>query len=576
MSNYANTSKKVDMGNPDILSPAPSPDNSLKNEKKKRSIIPKIFSSKKSERLNSEEEMFKLDYGDGAIDIGKGIASRRKAFMESTPIIKKSFSERQTSSDIQSLNLSNFEPSMTLPNEIKNFRIFVATWNVGGKTPNNGINLEDFLLVEDSADIYVIGFQEIVPLNAGNVLVIEDNEPAAKWLALINQAINKPAKNNNDPIFGGGSEHGSTKGSSKDSKTLPFFQKPSLKVLSRNLRPLDSSLLKACNCPIELGSRERRLRKLNEGATSDLESLIISPNEQHGRLMMEEFASISELASSKAGDGDMMKYKLISSKQMVGLFLSVWARQELVPHIGHLRVSTVGRGIMGRLGNKGCISISMSVHETSFCFVCSHLASGEKEGDEIKRNADAAEILKSTQFTKICKKPNKRAPERIMDHDRIIWLGDLNYRVSLSYEDTRMLLEDNDWDKLLEKDQLNVEREAGRVFNGFSEGRIQFAPTYKYTQNSDSYTGETLKSKKKRRTPAWCDRILWRGNGIEQLCYIRRESRLSDHRPVCGEFRVAVELRNRSSKFRKGYSCAAPRGQFEDCVIPKRHSFYDF
>lgn len=218
----------------------------------------------------------------------------------------------------------------------------------------------------------------------------------------------------------------------------------------------------------------------------------------------------------------------------------------------------------------------MSVHETSFCFVCSHLASGEKEGDEIKRNADAAEILKSTQFTKICKKPNKRAPERIMDHDRIIWLGDLNYRVSLSYEDTRMLLEDNDWDKLLEKDQLNVEREAGRVFNGFSEGRIQFAPTYKYTQNSDSYTGETVKSKKKRRTPAWCDRILWRGNGIEQLCYIRRESRLSDHRPVCGEFRVAVELRNRSSKFRKGYSCAAPRGQFEDCVIPKRHSFYDF
>lgn len=195
-------------------------------------------------------------------------------------------------------------------------------------------------------------FQEIVPLNAGNVLVIEDNEPAAKWLALINQAINKPAKNNNDSIFGGGSEHGSTKGSSKDSKTLPFFQKPSLKVLSRNLRPLDSSLLKACNCPIELGSRERRLRKLNEGATSDLESLIISPNEQYGRLMMEEFASISELASSKAGDGDMMKYKLISSKQMVGLFLSVWARQELVPHIGHLRVSTVGRGIMGRLGNK--------------------------------------------------------------------------------------------------------------------------------------------------------------------------------------------------------------------------------
>lgn len=152
--------------------------------------------------------------------------------------------------------------------------------------------------------------------------------------------------------------------------------------------------------------------------------------------------------------------------------------------------------------------------------------------------------------------------------------------------------------------QLNVEREAGRVFCGFSEGRIQFAPTYKYSQNSDSYAGDTVKSKKKRRTPAWygstglhryekyfsldwwvtiylycfcrCDRILWRGNGMEQLCYVRGESRFSDHRPVCGMFSVAVELRNRSNRFRKGYSCAAPRLQFEDCVIPKRHSFYEF
>lgn len=64
---------------------------------------------------------------------------------------------------------------------------------------------------------------------------------------------------------------------------------------------------------------------------------------------------------------------------------------------------------------------------------------------------------------------------------------------------------------------------------------------------------------------------------MEQVCYIRGELRFSDHRPVCGVFRVAVELRNRSSKFRKGYSCAAPRLlQLEECVIPKRHSFYEF
>lgn len=48
-----------------------------------------------------------------------------------------------------------------------------------------------------------------------------------------------------------------------------------------------------------------------------------------------------------------------------------------------------------------------------------------------------------------------------------------------------------------------MEREAGKVFDGWKEGNIYFAPTYKYAQNSDAYSGETTKSKKKRRTPAW-------------------------------------------------------------------------
>lgn len=37
---------------------------------------------------------------------------------------------------------------------------------------------------------------------------------------------------------------------------------------------------------------------------------------------------------------------------------------------------------------------------------------------------------------------------------RVIWLGDLNYRIALSYSDTRKLLEGNNWDALLGKDQV--------------------------------------------------------------------------------------------------------------------------
>ena len=52
--------------------------------------------------------------------------------------------------------------------------------------------------------------------------------------------------------------------------------------------------------------------------------------------------------------------------------------------------------------------------------------------------------------------------------------------------------------------QLKIERDAGRVFKGWHEGKIFFAPTYKYSYNSAAYAGDATKEKKnKRRTPAW-------------------------------------------------------------------------
>ncbi|XP_043697665.1 type I inositol polyphosphate 5-phosphatase 5-like [Telopea speciosissima] len=550
--------------------------NNDENDKKKKlkfhsggsksSILPKIFGSKWRKR--TDEEIFGRN--EVVLDLEKRIISRRRAiFMDASPYMTKSFSERHGTTRGESLILSNFDGRMSPVAEVHECRIFVATWNVGGRSPHNGLNLEDFLQVEGSSDIYVLGFQEIVPLNAGNVLVSEDNEPAAKWLVLINQALNtnRPLEVESN-FHSSDSNRGSTHNNSntKDYKSQGSFfsQKTSFKALRRKLRG-DSSHLKSCKCNNSFRDR-RRMTEIDEllqrgGGTTSLQIRHKNSNE-------DLFSATDGLLSPTHAN-----YRLIASKQMVGLFLSVWARKELVQHIGHLRLTCVGRGIMGYLGNKGCIAISMTLHETSFCFVCSHLASGEKEGDELRRNSDVAEILKSTQFPKICK--NGRIPENILEHDRVIWLGDLNYRMALSYEETRVLLEDNDWDALLQKDQLNIEREAGRVFTGFNEGRIMFAPTYKYSHNSDSYAGETIKSKKKRRTPAWCDRILWFGKGMEQLSYTRGESRFSDHRPVCAVFIAESKLRDNSRVRMKGFSTLGTRMEYEDC-IPQRHSFYEF
>ncbi|KAL6176332.1 hypothetical protein ACLB2K_052966 [Fragaria x ananassa] len=361
---------------------------------------------------------------------------------------------------------------------------------------------------------------EIVPLNAGNVLVLEDNEPAAKWLALINQSLNK-----------------STNGSSRLTASLGgslFFSKPSLKKVSKSFRTESKRKLKSCNCTYELERKHSKdfcFRCQQPNINED--DLSSEPDEEGSNGF-----DISEIFISSTTS--QMKYSLVASKQMVGIFVTLWARKECVQYVSHLRISCISRGIMGCLGNKGCISVSFLFHQTTFCFVCSHLASGEKEGDELRRNMDVLEILKNTQFPKICRTAYSRVPDKILDHDQVIWLGDLNYRIALSYSETRKLLVDNDWDTLLDKDQLKIEREAGRVFKGWKEGKIYFAPTYKYFYNSDTYFGEMKTSKKKRRTPAWCDRIQWHGNGIRQLSYIRGESRFSDHRPVCATFFVDV------------------------------------
>lgn len=51
--------------------------------------------------------------------------------------------------------------------------------------------------------------------------------------------------------------------------------------------------------------------------------------------------------------------------------------------------------------------------------------------------------------------------------------------------------------------QLKIEQRAGRVFKGWEEGRIFFAPTYKYLTNSDHYVVQASMPKEKQRTPAW-------------------------------------------------------------------------
>ncbi|XP_037380920.1 synaptojanin-1 isoform X2 [Talpa occidentalis] len=239
------------------------------------------------------------------------------------------------------------------------------------------------------------------------------------------------------------------------------------------------------------------------------------------------------------------KYVLLASEQLVGVCLFVFIRPQHAPFIRDVAVDTVKTGMGGATGNKGAVAIRMLFHTTSLCFVCSHFAAGQSQVKE--RNEDFVEIARKLSF------PMGRM---LFSHDYVFWCGDFNYRIDLPNEEVKELIRQQNWDSLIAGDQLINQKNTGQIFRGFLEGKVTFAPTYKYDLFSDDYD-----TSEKCRTPAWTDRVLWRrrkwpfdrsaedldllnasfqdGSKIlytwtpgTLLHYGRAELKTSDHRPV--------------------------------------------
>ena len=307
--------------------------------------------------------------------------------------------------------------------EARNLSLFVGTWNVNAKKPNESMDawLKPPELVEQP-DAYVIGFQEIVDLNAGNLLV--DHNDNKEWEVMIQDSLSS-------------------------------WQN---------------------------------------------------------------------------------KYQLLTTHHLVGILLVVYVRHDLLHEIKSVQIDTVGVGIMGVGGNKGGVAVRFQWFDSTFCLVCSHLAA--HQNNVHSRNSDFLNIAKRITYHPY-NDPKARA-FGLYDHDNVIWLGDLNYRINIPDMDQMYsLIEENKLEQLLAADQLVLERKAGRAFKGYSEGLITFRPTYKYQPGTSKYE---RREDKKKRPPAWCDRILWIGDDIAQLVYNRAELLTSDHKPVYSIFQVKAKV----------------------------------
>jgi len=333
--------------------------------------------------------------------------------------------------------------------ENKKLTVYVGTWNVNAKKPSE--DLEDWLLLPgyETADIYAIGFQEIVDLNAGNLLV--DHNASKPW---------------EDKI-------------------------------------------------------ERTLKQ---------------------------------------------QYVQVATKHLVGLSLCVYVKRALRQEVSEISAETVGVGIMGVGGNKGAVGIRFNLFNSSLCFVNSHLAAHQH--NSAGRNADYAAICARLLFNDAKSKIQKGAKATLFEHDHLFWLGDLNYRISISdILEVYRRIEVGDWPGLLAHDQLLIEKAKGNAFKHFKEGVIHWPPTYKYQPGTNLYE---RREDKKKRAPAWCDRVQWIGDDITQLCYLRCETlKISDHKPVSALFEIGAQQVVQDKKRLVYDSLIRQLDSWENQAIPK-------
>ncbi|KAF2198870.1 DNase I-like protein [Delitschia confertaspora ATCC 74209] len=238
-------------------------------------------------------------------------------------------------------------------------------------------------------------------------------------------------------------------------------------------------------------------------------------------------------------------YTLLHTANLVGLFTCLFVKSSERNNIRDVCASQVKLGMGGLHGNKGALIVRFFIDDSSLCFINCHLAAGQTQ--TMHRNNDVAAIMEAESLPS-----NRDANGRsdffvgggdgsmILDHEICILNGDLNYRIDAMPRNTVVdAVKANNLSKLLDRDQLLLSRKRNPGFRlrAFREGPITFAPTYKYDVGTDNYD-----TSEKKRSPAWCDRLLYRGAGrIKQLDYRRHEVRVSDHRPVSGKFMIRVK-----------------------------------
>ncbi|XP_044021007.1 inositol polyphosphate 5-phosphatase E isoform X2 [Aphidius gifuensis] len=249
---------------------------------------------------------------------------------------------------------------------------------------------------------------------------------------------------------------------------------------------------------------------------------------------------------------------LLTSTSLGTLHLALFLRRDLIWFCSVPEEDNFSTRPGTAFRTKGAIAIAIILFGTSFLFVTAHLTAHQEKVKE--RINDIKRIVRNLDLPKDLPTKNK-SKDVTQNFDCVFWCGDLNFRLAQPREDVIEWVSDTSFPRAspinLSKDQLRTILNDGAVLRGFEEGPITFPPTYKYDPGT-----QTFDSSSKQRTPAYTDRILFKGKGHTRG-YIRRVSHestnsnkdgvieclvydsvpsicTSDHKPVWGVFKTTI------------------------------------
>eukprot|EP00056_Hartaetosiga_gracilis_P014331 m.240291 g.240291 ORF g.240291 m.240291 type:complete len:524 (+) comp14836_c0_seq1:212-1783(+) len=280
-----------------------------------------------------------------------------------------------------------------------------------------------------------------------------------------------------------------------------------------------------------------------------------------------------------------------------GIRIVAFIRRSLAgrDHSVHVQtyIQTCGR-LQGASGNKGAVAIMIHIDGVTLSFVNNHL---NAHMEQLPRRIEDYQVISrrlhyshdtfGDEKLKMAEQDDPEYAVEVMNKsDVVFWFGDINMRLqpledldkrSEMHDIVSALVRERKFSELVAFDQLKKQQKKGLVLGGFSEGKLDFVPSFKFNKpegvasgieevrdNPDFYANQKSQHDElnysKKRVPSYCDRILWKSTeGVSVTCKHYTSGKFlqaSDHLPVFGTYKLKmrmIKMKRQSSQPVEGF-----------------------